>query len=56
LAGVIHKVRKATHTVYCYDSLMLAIIATIILTLTQTQELERQTVPNTCVVYWLAIG
>ena len=29
---------------------MLAIIATIILTLTQTQELEQQTVPNTCVV------
>jgi len=39
LAGIIHTVRKVTHTVYSYGTLMLAIIVTVILTLTQTREL-----------------
>jgi len=52
VAGVILTIRKMTHTVYSYDCLMLAIIVT----LTQTTELEQRTVPKTCVAYWLAIG
>ena len=40
LAGIIHMVHKVTHTVYSYGTLMLAIIVTVILTLTQARELE----------------
>jgi len=41
LAGIIHTICKVTHTVYTYGTLMLAIIVTVILTLTQTKELEQ---------------
>jgi len=52
LAGIIHMVRKVTHTVYSYGSLMLAIIVTVILTLTQTRELEQRQ----SLVYWSGIS
>jgi len=38
----IHTVRKAMHTVYSYGTVMLAIIITVILTLSQSTELEQR--------------
>jgi len=46
LAGI-----KVTHTVYSYGILMLAVISTVILSLTQTKELELWTVPKTCILF-----
>ena len=52
LAGIIHTVCKVTHTVYSYGTLMLAVIVTVILTVTQTRELEQRQ----SFIYWSGIS
>jgi len=51
LAGVILTVHEVTQTVYSYFILMIELIATVILYLTQTKELELWTVPKTCILF-----
>jgi len=42
---------EETHTVYSYFILMVDIVASVILTLTWTKELELWTVPKTCILF-----